>query len=225
MTTSASHPAGRPEKQLLRVGFNPLTDCASVVVAALLGFDERYGIKIALRREASWAGVRDKLIGELDAAHVLYGLVYGARRVGWQQKDMAVLMEPERPGDHPVAAPGRAGVVDGARWRRCARRAAHLTYAQTFPTGTHAMWLPTAGGAGPTRSATPASLACRRRRWWPTWRPVTWTAFAPASPGATAPCRPGRRHRRHQPAEPARPLERCWAPGRVRRTPPNACRA
>jgi nitrate/nitrite transport system substrate-binding protein len=41
-------------------------------------FDEKYGVKIIPTKEASWAGVRDKLVnGELDMAHVLYGLVYG----------------------------------------------------------------------------------------------------------------------------------------------------
>ena len=39
-------------------------------------------------------GVRDKLVnGELDAAHVLYGLIYGVQLgVGGPKKDMAVLM-------------------------------------------------------------------------------------------------------------------------------------
>ena len=67
-----------PEKAALKVGFIPLTDCASVVVAATQGFGEKYGLTITPSKEASWAGVRDKLLnGELDAAHVLYGLIYG----------------------------------------------------------------------------------------------------------------------------------------------------
>lgn len=68
----------QPEKQTIRIGYLPLADCASLVMASKLGLDEKYGIKIELSREMSWAGVRDKLnSGELDAAHVLYGLVYG----------------------------------------------------------------------------------------------------------------------------------------------------
>ena len=57
-------------------------------------FDEKYGIKIIPTKEASWAGVRDKLVnGELDMAHVLYGLVYGVHLgIGGPKKDMAVLM-------------------------------------------------------------------------------------------------------------------------------------
>jgi nitrate/nitrite transport system substrate-binding protein len=83
-----------PEKKEVRIGFIPLTDCASVVMAAVNKFDEKYGIKIIPTKEASWASVRDKLVnGELDAAHVLYGLVYGVQMgIGGPKKDMAVLM-------------------------------------------------------------------------------------------------------------------------------------
>src|SRR5450830_1017504 len=64
----------KPEKEEVKIGFIPLTDCASVVMASVLGFDKKYGVKIIPSKEASWAGVRDKLVnGELDFAHVLYG--------------------------------------------------------------------------------------------------------------------------------------------------------
>ena len=68
---SAVYAAGsdKPEKEEVRIGFIPLTDCASVVMASLLGFDKKYGVKIIPTKEASWAGVRDKLVnGELDMA-------------------------------------------------------------------------------------------------------------------------------------------------------------
>ena len=82
-----------PEKTEVKVGFIPLTDCASVVIASVMKFDEKYGIKIVPSKEASWAAVRDKLVnGELDAAHVLYGVVYGVHLgIGGPKKDMAVL--------------------------------------------------------------------------------------------------------------------------------------
>lgn len=58
-----------PEKAEVRIGFIPLTDCASVVMASVMGFDRKYGIRITPTKEASWASVRDKLVnGELDAA-------------------------------------------------------------------------------------------------------------------------------------------------------------
>ena len=83
-----------PEKKEVKVGFIPLTDCASVVIASVMKFDEKYGIRITPSKEASWAAVRDKLVnGELDAAHVLYGLIYGVQMgIGGPKKDMAILM-------------------------------------------------------------------------------------------------------------------------------------
>ena len=55
-----------PEKKEVRIGFIPLTDCASVVMASVMKFDEKYGIKIIPSKESSWAAVRDKLVnGEL----------------------------------------------------------------------------------------------------------------------------------------------------------------
>jgi nitrate/nitrite transport system substrate-binding protein len=61
-----------PEKKEVRIGFIPLTDCASVVMASVLGIDQKYGVRIIPSKEASWASVRDKLVnGELDFAHVL----------------------------------------------------------------------------------------------------------------------------------------------------------
>src|SRR5437868_15179246 len=83
-----------PEKKEVKIGFIPLTDCSSVVMAAVQEFDKKYGIKIIPSKEASWAGVRDKLVnGELDASHVLYGLIYGVQMgIGGPRKDMAVLM-------------------------------------------------------------------------------------------------------------------------------------
>ncbi len=63
-----------PEKKEVKIGFIPLTDCASVVIASVMRFDEKYGIKITPSKEASWASVRDKLVnGELDAAMCCMG--------------------------------------------------------------------------------------------------------------------------------------------------------
>src|SRR3569623_3064714 len=65
--------SAKPEKTDLTIGFIPLTDCASVVMAYELGLYKKYGLNVTVSKEASWAAVRDKLVhGELDAAHVLY---------------------------------------------------------------------------------------------------------------------------------------------------------
>ena len=135
-----------PEKKEVRIGFIPLTDCASVVMASVLKFDEKYGIKIIPTKEASWAGVRDKLVnGELDMAHVLYGLVYGVHQgVGGPKKDMAVLMNLNHNGQAITLSKKLAdkGAVDVASLAQVmAGEKREYTFAQTFPTGTHAMWL------------------------------------------------------------------------------------
>ncbi|MGB9991507.1 CmpA/NrtA family ABC transporter substrate-binding protein [Massilia sp. SM-13] len=136
----------KPEREEIKIGFIPLTDCASVVMASVLGLDKKYGVKFVLSKEASWAGVRDKLSnGDLDAAHVLYGLLYGVQMgVGGQKKDMAVLMSLNNNGQAITLSKKLAdkGAVDGASLAKLMQTdKREYTFAQTFPTGTHAMWL------------------------------------------------------------------------------------
>ncbi len=135
-----------PEKTEVRIGFIPLTDCASVVMAAELGFDKKYGVKIIPTKEASWAGVRDKLVNsELDFAHVLYGLIYGVHLgTSGPKKDMAVLMNLNNNGQAITLSKALAdkGAVDGPSLAKLmAKEKREYTFAGTFPTGTHAMWM------------------------------------------------------------------------------------
>jgi nitrate/nitrite transport system substrate-binding protein len=151
-----------PEREEVKVGFVALTDCASVVMASVLGFDRKHGIRIVPSRQASWASVRDKLAsGALDAAHALYGLVYGVQLgIGSPRRDMAVLMTLNNNGQgislsRDLAARGaRDGGSLAALMRREPRE---YVFAQTFPTGTHAMWLNywlAAHGIDPMREVT-----------------------------------------------------------------------
>src|SRR5438046_5481061 len=135
-----------PEKKEVKVGFIPLTDCASVVIASVMKFDEKYGIKIVPSKEASWAAVRDKLVnGELDASHVLYGLIYGVQMgIGGPKKDMAVLMNLNHNGQAITLSSQlkEKGAIDGAKLKALIdKEKREYTFAQTFPTGTHAMWI------------------------------------------------------------------------------------
>jgi nitrate/nitrite transport system substrate-binding protein len=135
-----------PELTEVKIGFIPLTDCAPIVVAAQMGFDKKYGIKITPSKEASWAAVRDKVAnGELHAAHILYGMVYGVQLgIGGQQKDMAVLMSLNNNGQGITLSNQLKdkGVKDGRSLKRLIdNENRDYTFAQTFPTGTHAMWL------------------------------------------------------------------------------------
>jgi nitrate/nitrite transport system substrate-binding protein len=151
----------KPEKEEVKIGFIPLTDCASVVMASVLGIDKKYGVKITPTKEASWASVRDKLVnGEIDFAHVLYGLIYGVHQgVAGPKKDMAVLMTLNNNGQAITLSKKLAekGAVDGASLAKLMKNEKReYTFAQTFPTGTHAMWLyywMAANGINPLKDA------------------------------------------------------------------------
>ncbi|MDQ0741728.1 CmpA/NrtA family ABC transporter substrate-binding protein [Pseudomonas sp. W4I3] len=136
-----------PEKSSLDLGFMALTDCASLVVAATQGFAQPYGLTLNLKRQSSWANLRDKLVsGELDAAHSLYGLIYAVHLGigGVAASPMAVLMGLNQNGQSINLSRGlqQQGVTTPeALDRHVHQSRTKLTFAQTFPTGTHAMWL------------------------------------------------------------------------------------
>ena len=202
--TPGAQGSDKPEKEEVQIGFIPLTDCASVVMASVLGFDKKYGVKIVPTKEAS-LGRRARQARQRRARH-------GAR---------AVRPDLRRAPRHRRAEEGHGRADEPrtttARRSRCRRRsptrapstAASLaklmasekreyTFAGTFPTGTHAMWihywLASVGHQPDAR--TPSSSPCRRRRWWPTCAWATWTATASASRGAIA--RDHGRHRHHR---------------------------
>ena len=134
-----------PERPHLRIGFVPLTDCAPLVVAKMMDFGRRHGLELELCRQPSWAAVRDKLLsGELDAAQTLYGLVYGVQLgLGGPQSDMAILMTLNRNGQAITLSNQLADAVRGGSSLKSAlaKLGRKPVFAQTFPTGTHAMWL------------------------------------------------------------------------------------
>ncbi|MCC2971664.1 CmpA/NrtA family ABC transporter substrate-binding protein [Massilia sp. IC2-476] len=155
IATTGAWAAGsdRPEKRSVRIGFMPLADCAPVVMASVLGFDEQYGVRFELSRELSWTGMRDRLVGgEIDAAHVLYGLLYGLQMgIGTRARQMAVLMNLNQNGQGITLSRSLAAQApDGGALARLVRGGGmRPTFGHTFPTGNHALflyyWLATAG--------------------------------------------------------------------------------
>lgn len=68
------------EKPALTIGYVPVNDCLPFAVAYTQGFFKKYGLKVTLSRESSWAVARDGVIfGRLDAAPVVSGAVINAR--------------------------------------------------------------------------------------------------------------------------------------------------
>lgn len=135
----------RPEIETVRIGFMPLADSAPLVMASVLGLDEQYGVRFELTRELSWTSMRDRLIGQqLDAAHALYGMLYGVQNgIGTQQCDMAVLMNLHQNGQNITLSRALANAArdPGMLRREVDARGRKLTLAHTFPTGNHAMFL------------------------------------------------------------------------------------
>jgi two-component system, oxyanion-binding sensor len=146
---SSPEAAGRPERTHLRLGFVALSDAAPLAAAKILEFGHGHGLTLELCRQPSWAAVRDKLLsGEIDAAHALYGLVYGAQLgIGGPQGDMAVLMVLNRNGQAITLSNPLSELwsTEQKEKRDLKTVLASLgrppVFAQTFPTGTHAMWL------------------------------------------------------------------------------------
>ncbi len=134
-----------PERAHLRLGFVALSDAAPLIVAQHLNLGARHGLTLELSRQPSWAAVRDKLLsGELDAAHALYGLVCGLQLgIGGPQADMAALMVLNRNGQAISLSRGLADAyrASGSVRDAFATLGRKPLLAQTFPTGTHAMWL------------------------------------------------------------------------------------
>jgi len=135
-----------PEKHTLNLGFMPLTDSASLIVAATQGFSQPYGLTLNLQRQQSWSALRDRLLnGELDAAQGLYGLAYGIQLgLGSASTPMSVLMGLNQNGQsiNLSQAMLETGVDSSqALVERALLGNTRLCLAQTFPTGTHAMWL------------------------------------------------------------------------------------
>jgi len=135
-----------PEKHILNLGFMPLTDSASLIVAATQGFSQPYGLTLNLRRQQSWSALRDGLLnGELDAAQGLYGLAYSIQLgLGSAPTPMAVLMGLNQNGQsiNLSQAMLESGVNSSqALIAQAKHKSRKLCLAHTFPTGTHAMWL------------------------------------------------------------------------------------
>ena len=56
----------------LTIGYMALNDAAPLVVAKEFGFFEKHGLQVELKKQNSWATLRDKLhLGQLDAAQML----------------------------------------------------------------------------------------------------------------------------------------------------------
>jgi two-component system, oxyanion-binding sensor len=67
-------------KQTIHIGFIPLVDCATLIIAKEKGWAEQNHIDLILHKEVSWANIRDKVyLGHLQGAQMLAGMALAAR--------------------------------------------------------------------------------------------------------------------------------------------------
>ncbi|MES2807526.1 MAG: CmpA/NrtA family ABC transporter substrate-binding protein [Bacteroidota bacterium] len=139
-----------PPKRVIKLGFIPLTDCAPLVIAKEMGFFAKYGVDVQLSKEASWAVVRDKILnGELDAAHCLFSMPFSVYTgVGGKAgSEMKIAMILNNNGQAITLSKEFCGIVGYNDVKRVAaavkavQSRKEVTFAMTFPGGTHDIWL------------------------------------------------------------------------------------
>jgi nitrate/nitrite transport system substrate-binding protein len=155
-----------PESPKVRIGIIALTDCSSIVMAHDLGLFKKYGIEATISKEASWAVIRDRLsLGENQATHMLLGMPYASTMglLGAPVKPMIIPFYLNRNGqaitltkallDKGVKTPQQLKpLVMEAK-----AKGSPMTFAMTYPPGTHAMWIRywlASGGINPDRDST-----------------------------------------------------------------------
>ena len=155
-----------PETPKVRIGIIALTDCSSIVMAHELGLFKTYGIESTISKEASWAVIRDRLtLGENQATHILLGMPYASTMglLGSPVKPMIIPFYLNRNGQAITLTKDLLG--KGVKTPQAlkplaeeAKRAGKpMTFAMTFPPGTHAMWTRywlAAGGINPDKDVT-----------------------------------------------------------------------
>jgi nitrate/nitrite transport system substrate-binding protein len=150
-----------PEVSQLKFGMIALTDCSPIVIAHEKGLFKKYGIESTVSKGASWAAIRDSLSnGDIQATHMLIGMPIASTMglLGSPKKPMIAPWLLNRNGQSITLKADLKGKVAGdpkaLKPLVDAAKAAGtpMTFAMTFPPGTHAMWMRyylAAGGINP----------------------------------------------------------------------------
>src|SRR5712692_1201198 len=152
-----------PETTTVRFGIIALTDCSPIVMAHELGYFKQCGVTSVVSKEASWAVIRDKLsIGDNQATHMLIGMPLASTMglAGSPVKPMIIPWLLNRNGQAITLNNKlkQAGVRTPKDLKPLVDKAkasgTPMTFAMTFPPGTHAMWIRywlASGGINPDR--------------------------------------------------------------------------
>jgi nitrate/nitrite transport system substrate-binding protein len=135
---------------VIKLGIIPLTDCAPLVIAFEKRFFKKYGVNVQISKEASWANVRDKILtGELQGAHCLFGMPFSVYTgVGGKPgSEMHIAMVLNNNGQSITLSKDFCGKVDHQDITTVSKvvkelsETKELSFAGTFPGGTHDTWL------------------------------------------------------------------------------------
>src|SRR5215211_4228282 len=146
----AAYSGDGPEVRDLKFGIIALTDCSPIVIAHEKGFFKKYGINSTINKGASWAAIRDALSnGDNQATHMLIGMPIASTMglLGSPKKPMIIPWLLNRNGQSITLKAGWKGKVgdDPKAIKPMVDKAKGLgeplTFAMTFPPGTHAMWM------------------------------------------------------------------------------------
>ena len=139
-----------PESPDVKLGIIALTDCSSIVIAHEKGLFKKYGINSTVSKGASWAAIRDSLSnGDIHGTHMLLGMPIASTLglAGAPKKPMIAPFIINRNGQAiTLAGKFKGRVKDDPKALKpfvdeAKTGGTPLTFAMTFPPGTHAMWL------------------------------------------------------------------------------------
>lgn len=146
-----------PETAAINFGIIALTDCSPIVIAHEKGFFKKYGIRSTVTKGANWAAIRDNLSsGTIQATHMLIGMPIASTMglAGSPKKPMIIPWLLNRNGQAITLKTewkGKVGADPSAlkpSVEKARKLGESLTFAMTFPPGTHAMWMRYYLGAG-----------------------------------------------------------------------------
>src|SRR5690349_15326782 len=152
ISTSFVHRIAYRPTKVIKLGFIPLTDCAPLVIAKEMGFFQKYGLDVQVTKEASWANVRDKILnGELDGAHCLFSMPFSVYTGigGKAGSEMRIAMMLNNNGQAITLSKDFCGLVGFKEIKKVSaavksvQSRKEVTFAMTFPGGTHDLWLRT----------------------------------------------------------------------------------
>ncbi|QEL13510.1 myristoyl transferase [Limnoglobus roseus] len=149
------------ETNKLEIGIIALTDCSPFVIAHEKGFFKKHNVESVIKKQANWKAVQDNLAaGSIQMTHMLIGMpiastmgLLGSEKVAmiipWlaNRNGQAITLKADLKGKVGADPKALKPIADAAK-----AGGKPMTFAMTFPPGTHAMWMRywlAAGGINP----------------------------------------------------------------------------